>query len=370
MQVVGFTREPADPAGHRALGRPGGRRRDRHGGERRAPPARGQDARCRRRSTRARELVGPIIAMTITLAAVYAPDRHPGRPDRRAVPRVRVHAGRRGDRLRRRGADAVADDVLASCCAPATPSAASPASSTAGSSASSTPTRGCWRWTLRYRPVVLTAVGDRHAADRAVLHVLAAGAGARRGSGRRLRHRPGVRQRDARADQALHRRRSTTSSSRFPSPSSSFQITLPERRLRRHGDQAVEPADARRSQQLLMEVDGTAVADPGVRVIPLTPPPLPGRRRLPGRVRDRLDGRAAAALRRRQPARAEGVRERHVHVRRHRPEVRPAADRDRLRPRQAALARASTCSQAGRDLSTLLGGNYVNRFNIQAAATR
>ena len=45
-------------------------------------------------------------------------DRHPGRPDRRAVPRVRVHAGRRGDRLRRRGADAVADDGRASCCAP------------------------------------------------------------------------------------------------------------------------------------------------------------------------------------------------------------------------------------------------------------
>ena len=37
-------------------------------------------------------------------------DRHPGRADRRAVPRVRVHARRRGDRLRRRGADAVADD--------------------------------------------------------------------------------------------------------------------------------------------------------------------------------------------------------------------------------------------------------------------
>ena len=37
-------------------------------------------------------------------------DRHSGRPDRIAVPRVRVHAGRRGDRVRRRRADAVADD--------------------------------------------------------------------------------------------------------------------------------------------------------------------------------------------------------------------------------------------------------------------
>ena len=35
--------QPADPARHRALGRPGGRRRDRDGGERRAPSARGQE---------------------------------------------------------------------------------------------------------------------------------------------------------------------------------------------------------------------------------------------------------------------------------------------------------------------------------------
>jgi hypothetical protein len=27
-------------------------------------------------------------------------------------------------------------------------------------------------------------------------------------------------------------------------------------------------------------------------------------------------------------------------------------------------------SQAGQDLSTLLGGNYVNRFSIQGGATR
>ena len=39
-------------------------------------------------------------------------DRVPGRPDRLALPRVRLHAGRRGARLRRRRADAVADDGL------------------------------------------------------------------------------------------------------------------------------------------------------------------------------------------------------------------------------------------------------------------
>ena len=41
------------------------------------------------------------------------PDRLPGRPDRRAVHRVRLHAGRRGHHLGDRRADALADDVLA-----------------------------------------------------------------------------------------------------------------------------------------------------------------------------------------------------------------------------------------------------------------
>ena len=60
----------------------------------------------------ARELVGPIIAMTITLAAVYTPVAIQGGLDRLALPRVRLHARRRGDRLRHRGADPVADDGL------------------------------------------------------------------------------------------------------------------------------------------------------------------------------------------------------------------------------------------------------------------
>ena len=73
MQVVRLHAEPADAARDRALGRARGRRRDRGRRERRAPPARGDDARSTRRSRGARELVGPIIAMTITLAAVYTP---------------------------------------------------------------------------------------------------------------------------------------------------------------------------------------------------------------------------------------------------------------------------------------------------------
>ena len=136
--------QPADAARHRALGRPRRRRRDRDGGERRAPPARGQAAdaggdRRRARAGRADHRDDHHAGRGLRA------DRHPGRPDRRAVPRVRVHAGGRGDRLGRRGADAVADDVGASCCAPATPTAGSPAGSTAASTACGAATRARWR---------------------------------------------------------------------------------------------------------------------------------------------------------------------------------------------------------------------------------
>ena len=61
----------------------------------------------------ARELGGPIIAMTVVLVAVYVPIGFQGGLTGRAVHRVRVHAGRRRDRVGHRRADAVADDVLA-----------------------------------------------------------------------------------------------------------------------------------------------------------------------------------------------------------------------------------------------------------------
>ena len=50
-------------------------------------------------------------------------DRFPGRPDRRAVHRVRLHPGRRGHGVRDHRADAVADDDARGCCAPHAPGA-------------------------------------------------------------------------------------------------------------------------------------------------------------------------------------------------------------------------------------------------------
>ncbi len=104
-------RQPADAARHRALGRPGGRRRDRDGGERRAPPARGQEpaAGGPRRRPRAG---GPDHRDDHHPGGGLHARRHPGRADRLAVPRVRLHPRRRGDRLRRGGAHPVADDGL------------------------------------------------------------------------------------------------------------------------------------------------------------------------------------------------------------------------------------------------------------------
>ena len=73
MYAVRLQPEPADDPRDRAVGRPGRGRRDRRGRERRAPRARGQDRASQAALIGARELVGPIIAMTITLAAVYTP---------------------------------------------------------------------------------------------------------------------------------------------------------------------------------------------------------------------------------------------------------------------------------------------------------
>ena len=65
-------------------------------------------------------------------------DRLPGRPHRRALPRVRLHAGRRGVHLRRRRAHAVADDVVAAAQVRARARLARRARSTAASTRSET----------------------------------------------------------------------------------------------------------------------------------------------------------------------------------------------------------------------------------------
>ena len=102
--------KPAHPPGHRPLRRTRGRRRHRGGRKRRAPSARRKIADGCRADRGAR-----------TGRADHRHDHHPGDglpahrsaggPDRFALPRVRLHPGRRSRHLRNRGPDPVAGHV-------------------------------------------------------------------------------------------------------------------------------------------------------------------------------------------------------------------------------------------------------------------
>ena len=122
----------------------------------------------------ARELVGPIIAMTITLAAVYTP--------------IGIQGGLTGALFREfaftlAGA-VIVSGIVALTLSPMMGSRLLRAGDTERGFAGwinrhfervrSTYDTRCLRGTLRYRPVVLTLWVDRGAADRSVLHVLAA----------------------------------------------------------------------------------------------------------------------------------------------------------------------------------------------------
>jgi multidrug efflux pump len=113
-----------------------------------------------------------------------------------------------------------------------------------------------------------------------------------------------------------------------------------------------------------MESTGPLSKIPGVRVIPLTPPPLPGGGNFPV---DFVINSAAEpeqvsefANQLVQKAMTSGMFIfADVDVKFDQPQAEVIFDRDKLRSQGVDL------SQAGQDLSTMLGGNYVNRFSIQ-----
>ena len=310
--------------------------------------------------------------MTITLAAVYTPVGDSGRPDRRAVPRVRLHAGRRGARLRRRGADAVADDGLEAAARRRHASAGSRAGSTAGS----TRVRDALHARARAARCTTGPSCSRSgrivvAADRAVLHVLAEGAGAGRGPGRRLRHRPGVGELDDRPDQAVRRSRSTRSTARSPRRRATFQITFPTGGF---CGMVAKPWSERTksTQQIQWTVSAKRRRDPRH---PRHPASCRRRCRAAAEVSRSTSSSPRPRSRQQlaefaEPARAEGVRERHVHVRRHRPEVRPAAGGGRLRSRQAALAGRRPGAGRPRPLDARSAATTSIASASRAAATR
>jgi multidrug efflux pump len=149
----------------------------------------------------------------------------------------------------------------------------------------------------------------------------------------------------------------------FPESASIFQITNPDGGF---GGMVTKPWSQRKktTQQLLEESAGKLSTIAGVRVIPLTPPPLPGGGNFP------VDFAIVSAA---EPEQVSRFAEQIAHkamasgkfifadtdVKFDQPQTEVVFDRDKLRSQGVDL------SQAGADLSTMLGGNYVNRFSIQ-----
>ncbi len=300
----------------------------------------------------ARELVGPIIAMTITLAAVYAP--------------IGIQGGLTGS-LFREFAFTLAGAVIVSGVVALTLSPMMGAKLLRPVEKE----RGFATWinrrfdsvrdgytralgsTLRYRPVVLTLwvivallivpfymFSQRELApaeDQGVVFSVVQAAP------------------NATIEQTKYKS--------LPETAATFQLIFPNGGF---GGMVTKPWSERSktAQQLLMESYGPLSKIPGVRAIPLTPPPLPGGGDFPV---DMVIGSAAEPQRLNeiagqlvQKAVASGM---FIYadsdVKFDQPQAEVVFDRDKLRSQGVDL------SQAGRDLSVLLGGNYVNRFSIQ-----
>jgi len=309
----------------------------------------------------ARELVGPIIAMTITLAAVYAP--------------VGIQGGLTGS-LFREFAFTLAGAVIVSGVVALT---LSPMMGAKLLRAGDTE-RGFAGWinrrfdsvrqaytrtltgTLRFRPVVLTLwiivallmvpfymFSQRELApaeDQGVVF--------------------GIIQASANStiDQtSLFTKQVADVYRTFPESKSIFQLTYPTGGF---GGMVTKPWSERTktAQQLLMESMGPLSQIPGVRVIPLTPPALPGGGDFPVDLviaspaePERLNEIAQKLV---QKAFASGMFIfADADLKFDQPQAEVVFDRDKVRSQGVDL------SQAGQDLSTLLGGNYVNRFSNQ-----
>src|SRR5438105_2156971 len=152
----------------------------------------------------------------------------------------------------------------------------------------------------------------------------------------------------------------------FPESASVFQITLPNGGF---GGMVTKPWSERTktTQQLMMESMAPLSKIAGVRVVPQAPPPLPGGGSFP------VDLVIASAA---EPKRLSELADQLVKkafasglfifadadLKFDQPQVEIVFDRDKLRSQGVDL------SQAGRDLSALLGANYVNRFSIQGGS--
>jgi multidrug efflux pump len=309
----------------------------------------------------ARELVGPIVAMTITLAAVYTP--------------VGIQGGLSGA-LFREFAFALAGAVLISGVVALT---LSPMMSSRLLRSGDTE-RGfagminrhfekvrevytkALAGTLRYRPVVLTlwvivvllavplfmfsAQELAPVEDQGVVFGIV----------------------QASANSTLDQTKLFTAQAdeiyrSFPETGNTFQITFPTGGF---GGLVTKPWSERTktTSELLLEASAKLAQIPGVRVIPMVPPPLPGGGDFP------VDFVIASTA---EPEQLLDVANTLVakaftsglflfadaDLKFDQPQAEVVFDRDKVRSLGVDL------SQAGQDLATVVGGNYVNRFSIQ-----
>lgn len=309
----------------------------------------------------ARELVGPIISMTITLAAVYAP--------------IGIQGGLTGALFREfaftlAGA-VVVSGIVALTLSPMMASRLLRSGDTERGFAGIVNRRfeRVRQWyirnltgTLRYRPVVLTLwavvvvlmvpfyMFSQHelapAEDQGVVFGV-------------IQAAP-----NSTIDQTrLYTQQVYDVYHSFPESQSIFQITSPNGGF---GGMVTKPWSDRKktAQQLLLESTGPLSKIAGIRTIPLTPPPLPGGGNFPvdfvvatpGEPQQLVDFANKLVTK----AFSSGL---FIYadsdLKYDQPQAEVVFDRDKLRSQGVDL------SQAGQDLSTMLGGNYVNRFSIQ-----
>jgi multidrug efflux pump len=309
----------------------------------------------------ARELVGPIIAMTITLAAVYAP--------------VGIQGGLTGA-LFREFAFTLAGAVIVSGVVALTLSPMMGARLLRSGQSE----RGFAGWitrrfdglrhayaraltsTLRYRPVVVVVwatvamlmvpfylFSQRELAPNedqgVVFSILQTSANST------------LDQTKIFAEQVANVYR------KFPEADGIFQLTYPTSGF---GGFVTKPWSERTktTERLMMEVSASLSKIPGIRAIPTLPPSLPGGGDFP------VDLVIASAA---EPAQIREFAEQLVpkafasglfifadaDMKFDQPQAEVVFDRDKLRSQGVSL------SQAGLDLSTMFGGDYVNRFSIQ-----
>ena len=150
---------------------------------------------------------------------------------------------------------------------------------------------------------------------------------------------------------------------KVPETHATFQLTFPTFGF---GGMVAKPWDERdkTSAQLQMEASQELSKIPGVRIIPITPAPLPGGGDFPVDlvIASTAEPRELYEFANQLVGKAfqSGLfMFADADLKFDQPQAEVVFDRDKVRSLGVDL------SQAGRDLSTLLGGNYVNRFSIQ-----